>query len=29
MSFNPPLNDHIVFEKVFETGDTTGIFQFE
>ena len=29
MSFNPPLNDHIVFEQVFETGDTTGIFQFE
>ncbi len=29
MSFNPILNSEEVFEKVFMTGDTTGIFQFE
>lgn len=29
MSFNPELNSNEVFEKVFMTGDTTGIFQFE
>ena len=29
MSFNPDMNNQFVFEKVFMTGDTTGIFQFE
>jgi len=29
MSFNPDMNKQSVFEKVFMTGDTTGIFQFE
>jgi DNA polymerase III alpha subunit len=29
MSFNPDMNNTGVFEKVFMTGDTTGIFQFE
>lgn len=29
MSFNPRLDDITVFEKVFMTWDTTGIFQFE
>lgn len=29
MSFNPDMNSDEVFEKVFMTGDTTGIFQFE
>ncbi len=28
-SFQPPLNDKETFEKVFQTGNTTGIFQFE
>lgn len=29
MSFNPDMNNTHVFEQVFMTGDTTGIFQFE
>lgn len=29
MSFNPPLTDKETFEKVFQAGNTTGIFQFE
>jgi DNA polymerase III alpha subunit len=29
MSFNPDTTDQEVFRKVFMTGDTTGIFQFE
>ena len=29
MSFEPPLDDKETFQKVFEIGDTTGIFQFE
>ena len=29
MSFNPDMTRSEVFEKVFMTGDTTGIFQFE
>lgn len=29
MSFNPDMNNQEVFEKVFMTGDTTWIFQFE
>lgn len=29
MSFNPDMTKQEVFEKVFMTGDTTGIFQFE
>jgi len=29
MSFNPPLDDVETFEKVFQAGNTTGIFQFE
>lgn len=29
MSFNPSLSSTEVFEKVFMTGDTTGVFQFE
>lgn len=29
MSFNPPLDDKETFEKVFQAGNTTGIFQFE
>ena len=29
MSFNPPLADTETFEKVFQAGNTTGIFQFE
>lgn len=29
MSFQPPLDDMTTFEKVFQAGDTTGIFQFE
>lgn len=28
-SFQPPLDDPYTFEKVFQAGDTTGIFQFE
>jgi DNA polymerase-3 subunit alpha len=28
-SFNPPLNDHFTFEKVFKEWDTSWIFQFE
>lgn len=28
-SFHPPLDDQVTFEKVFQTGETTGIFQFE
>ncbi len=28
-SFQPPLEDPFTFQKVFQTGDTTGIFQFE
>lgn len=28
-SFQPPLEDPYTFQKVFQTGDTTGIFQFE
>jgi DNA polymerase-3 subunit alpha len=28
-SFQPPLDDSYTFEKVFQEGDTTGIFQFE
>ncbi|MBU0627051.1 hypothetical protein KKG31_03540 [Patescibacteria group bacterium] len=28
-SFQPPLNDNYTFQKVFQSGDTTGIFQFE
>ena len=28
-SFQPPLEDEYTFQKVFQTGDTTGIFQFE
>lgn len=29
MSFNPDMTDIKVFETIFMTGDTTGIFQFE
>ncbi|MFA7298320.1 MAG: DNA polymerase III subunit alpha [Candidatus Absconditabacterales bacterium] len=28
-SFQPPLEDQLTFQKVFQTGNTTGIFQFE
>ncbi|MCX6823307.1 MAG: DNA polymerase III subunit alpha [candidate division SR1 bacterium] len=28
-SFQPPIDDMFTFEKVFQSGDTTGIFQFE
>jgi len=28
-SFQPPLDDPFTMEKVFQSGDTTGIFQFE
>ncbi|PJA48816.1 MAG: hypothetical protein CO170_01560 [candidate division SR1 bacterium CG_4_9_14_3_um_filter_40_9] len=28
-SFQPPIDDIYTFEKVFQSGDTTGIFQFE
>ncbi len=28
-SFQPPLEDHYTFQRVFQSGDTTGIFQFE
>ena len=28
-SFQPPLEDLFIFEKVFQVGNTTGIFQFE
>ena len=28
-SFQPPLEDPFTFQKVFQTGNTTGIFQFE
>ncbi len=28
-SFQPPLDDAFTMEKVFQSGDTTGIFQFE
>ena len=28
-SFQPPLEDPFTFQKVFQVGDTTGIFQFE
>ncbi len=28
-SFQPPTDDIFTFEKVFQTGNTTGIFQFE
>lgn len=28
-SFQPPIDDAYTFEKVFQTGDTTWIFQFE
>ena len=28
-SFQPPLDDTYTFEKVFQSGNTTGIFQFE
>ena len=27
--FHPPLDDEYTYEKVFQQGDTTGIFQFE
>jgi DNA polymerase III alpha subunit len=29
MSFLPPTDDAETFKKVFQIGDTTGIFQFE
>jgi DNA polymerase III alpha subunit len=29
MSFDPPLDDAYTYEQVFQSGDTTGIFQFE
>jgi DNA polymerase-3 subunit alpha len=29
MSFLPPLDDAETFKRVFQKGDTTGIFQFE
>lgn len=29
MSFEPPITDEETFKKVFQAGDTTGIFQFE
>jgi DNA polymerase III subunit alpha len=29
MSFLPPIDDEATFKKVFQIGDTTGIFQFE
>jgi len=29
MSFLPPIDDEETFKKVFQIGDTTGIFQFE
>jgi DNA polymerase-3 subunit alpha len=28
-SFQPPIDDAYTFEKVFQSGNTTGIFQFE
>lgn len=28
-SFQPPIEDKFTFERVFQIGDTTGIFQFE
>ena len=28
-SFQPPIEDQFTFEKVFQVGNTTGIFQFE
>ena len=28
-TFEPPIQDSYTYEKVFKTGDTTGIFQFE
>ncbi|MFA5747507.1 MAG: DNA polymerase III subunit alpha [Candidatus Absconditabacterales bacterium] len=28
-SFSPPIDDKETFQKVFQTGNTTGIFQFE
>lgn len=28
-SFQPPIDDKTTFEKIFQTWDTTGIFQFE
>lgn len=28
-SFQPPLDDQFTFQKVFQVGNTTGIFQFE
>ena len=28
-SFQPPFDDTHTFNKVFQSGDTTGIFQFE
>jgi DNA polymerase-3 subunit alpha len=28
-SFQPPIDDIFTFEQVFQSGDTTGIFQFE
>jgi len=28
-SFQPPFDDEQTFAKVFQAGDTTGIFQFE
>lgn len=29
MSFNPPLDDTYTYEEVFQTGNTSGVFQFE
>jgi DNA polymerase-3 subunit alpha len=28
-SFQPPMEDPYTFQKVFQIGNTTGIFQFE
>ncbi|HKL43984.1 MAG TPA: DNA polymerase III subunit alpha, partial [Candidatus Absconditabacterales bacterium] len=28
-SFQPPIDDHYTYDKVFKEGDTSGIFQFE
>ena len=28
-SFQPPIDDAYTFQRVFQSGDTTGIFQFE
>jgi DNA polymerase-3 subunit alpha len=29
MNFTPPIEDALTYQSVFQTGDTSGVFQFE